>query len=395
MRVSNVPVADMAKSCKKYGYDVFMDDSLAKSVQLRDHESVYFPVCPIIKINNQSIAVCNPWISRIGCYNITVEILNNHTEMDCRNIDITKWGKSLPLIGNTTRSSCYLLDGKVKDEKLRVSDAYCTGAGSDDSNHDNRTEFVTLFSIIDIDTTPLTDDTKSECVATHKNFESSQIFEHRCDEHCDTYCIEDDGVNLSFEGFKAWEDAREICRSLNSSLPNENFQISDPTQVQNKTVVCLSVFKSSSVSFQPFIKLARNENGTITINDSTGETRQYLCGIKLEKSNFGESSTCMGTFDSNVSHARDTTTESPEFTRETQPEQDSSDDLRLPVIITSSVVGLLLIVMIFACFITRVIKRKGNQEKSSTTEEIVTSDLYSEPVSKPGEKNRKQGSHHC
>ncbi|XP_062621319.1 uncharacterized protein LOC134282909 [Saccostrea cucullata] len=32
MRVSNVPVADIAKSCKKYGYDVFMDDSVAKSL---------------------------------------------------------------------------------------------------------------------------------------------------------------------------------------------------------------------------------------------------------------------------------------------------------------------------------------------------------------------------
>ncbi|XP_062583650.1 uncharacterized protein LOC134245377 [Saccostrea cucullata] len=70
-----------------------------------------------------------------------------------------------------------------------------------------------------------------------------------------------------------------------------------------------------------------------------------------------------------------------------------SDDLRLPVIITSSVVGVLLIVMIFTCFITRVIKRKGNQEKSSTTEEIVTSGLYSEPIPASDENQKKTKDH--
>ncbi|XP_062568610.1 uncharacterized protein LOC134230777 [Saccostrea cucullata] len=70
-----------------------------------------------------------------------------------------------------------------------------------------------------------------------------------------------------------------------------------------------------------------------------------------------------------------------------------ADDLRLSIIITSSVVGVLVIVMIFACFITRVIKRKGNQEKSSTTEEIITSDLYSEPIPKSGESKKKTRDH--
>ncbi|XP_061171723.1 uncharacterized protein LOC133181200 [Saccostrea echinata] len=283
INVTNVPVGEITENCRKYGYNVLMNESVAKSVRLREKESVYFPVCPSIQINNKSIAVCKPWISRIGCYNITVDMIANSTEMDCRNINITNWNKSLPLIGNTTHGSCYLLDGKLKDVNPKVSDAYCTEAGSDNSYHDKTTMFLTLFSIVD-NPIQLTEETKSECVATHKDFATSELYEKACDERCDAFCTQYNEPSVSSQGFLDWEDALEICRSQNSSLPNENFQFSDPTQFSNGSAVCLYVFKSSSVLFEPVIKLARNKNGTIIINTPTNysEKLPFLCGMKID-----------------------------------------------------------------------------------------------------------------
>ncbi|XP_061186414.1 uncharacterized protein LOC133194444 [Saccostrea echinata] len=101
----------------------------------------------------------------------------------------------------------------------------------------------------------------------------------------------------------------------------------------------------------------------------------------------------MVTGDFNETHTRGTTSETLEFQTEMQPRQDTSEDLQLPIIITSSIVGLLLIV-IFVCLITRLIKRKEKQgNKRSTTEVNMLTDLYSEPIPGAGESKMKTMDH--
>ncbi|XP_062621321.1 uncharacterized protein LOC134282910 [Saccostrea cucullata] len=426
MRVSNVPVADIAKSCKKYGYDVFMDDSVAKSVPLRETERAYFPVCPSIQINNQSIAVCKPWISRQGCFSLTTD--NIGMAVDCRSIKIATWNKSLPLIGMTvwtnhplatgwTVGSCYLLDGDVRKSHPKVPDTYCsTDKDFNNFQEDNRGVFLTLFSIININPEN-TADINSDCVATYMDLETLKLFEMPCHRFCDAYCTSHDGSSIiNLNRHMKWEDARKECLMLNKSLPNENFTFSDPTQFDITSTVCLDVFKNSSVLFQPVVKLASKEHGRIIINASTNHSMrlQYLCGTKIETSTTDRQRDRQfhqkDTEESNYGHCNTTTEGFHEFhTRDTTVTWKFPTEMnRIKVICKVFLLNFAKRFNIwssnmlrcwsfddskYACFITRVLKRKGNQEKSSTTEEIVTSDLYSEPVSASGEKNMKTKDH--
>ncbi|XP_061171684.1 uncharacterized protein LOC133181158 [Saccostrea echinata] len=164
IRIRKFPVAEIAESCRKYGYNVLMNESVAKSVPLREKER---------------------------CYNLTVDLINNSVKMDCRNINITNWNKSLPLIGNTTRGSCYLLKEDVRHSHLKVPDAFCS-ADFNNFQEDNRTMFLTLFSILDINP-KYTKEIKSECVATYMDLQSSELYGMPCHECCDAYCTQHGG----------------------------------------------------------------------------------------------------------------------------------------------------------------------------------------------------------
>ena len=64
-----------------------------------------------------------------------------------------------------------------------------------------------------------------------------------------------DGSNASVHGHKKWDDARNFCNNLNTSLPglNSTFITTERARIINSTI-CLAVVQTSSIVFQPVIK---------------------------------------------------------------------------------------------------------------------------------------------
>ena len=73
-----------------------------------------------------------------------------------------------------------------------------------------------------------------------------------------------DGSNASAHGHKKWDDARNICNNLNTSLPglNSTFITTERARIINSTI-CLAVVQTSSIVFQPVIKQITKKNDEI------------------------------------------------------------------------------------------------------------------------------------
>ena len=90
-----------------------------------------------------------------------------------------------------------------------------------------------------------------------------------------------DGSNASAHGHKKWDDARNICNNLNTSLPgiNSTFITMERARIMNNTV-CLAVVQTSSIAFQPIIKQITKENDgkvSTTIPRNSSQTFTFVC----------------------------------------------------------------------------------------------------------------------
>ena len=90
-----------------------------------------------------------------------------------------------------------------------------------------------------------------------------------------------DGSNASAHGHKKWDDARNICNNLNTSLPgiNSTFITTERARIINSTI-CLAVVQTSSIAFQPIIKQITMGNGgkvSTTIPRSSSKIPTFVC----------------------------------------------------------------------------------------------------------------------
>ena len=90
-----------------------------------------------------------------------------------------------------------------------------------------------------------------------------------------------DGSNASAHGYRKWDDARNICNNLNTSLPglNSTFITTERARIINSTI-CLAVVQTSLIAFQPIIKQITKENDSIvstTISRKSSNILTFVC----------------------------------------------------------------------------------------------------------------------
>ena len=88
-----------------------------------------------------------------------------------------------------------------------------------------------------------------------------------------------DGSNASAHG--KWDDARNICNNLNTSLPgiDSTFITIERARIINSTI-CLAVVQTSSIAFQPIIKqITKDNNGIVltTIPRNSSQILPFVC----------------------------------------------------------------------------------------------------------------------
>nr|XP_022328951.1 uncharacterized protein LOC111127909 isoform X3 [Crassostrea virginica] len=113
-----------------------------------------------------------------------------------------------------------------------------------------------------------TKEMNTECEAMYIDIQTSKLHRIPCygSSRCDVFCINQDGSNASAHGHKKWNDARNICNNLNTSLPglNSTFITMERARIINCTI-CLAVVQTSSIAFQPIIKqITKGNDGIIS-----------------------------------------------------------------------------------------------------------------------------------
>ena len=90
-----------------------------------------------------------------------------------------------------------------------------------------------------------------------------------------------DGSNASAHGHKKWDDARNFCNNLNTSLPglNSTFITTERARIIHSTI-CLAVVQTSLIAFQPITKQITKENDSIvstTIPKKSSNILTFVC----------------------------------------------------------------------------------------------------------------------
>lgn len=367
MRHTDALESSVTRACCKYGFDVFEDESFINLIDLRPNESAYFPVVPKFDINNNSISIIKPWISYEGCYNLTVD---QSTEMDCTKIslaELTTKNYSLPFIGLKGKR-CVLLDRNIKETAKQIAYSNC----QEDENTE-LVDYIKLFSILENRPT-LLDEINTSCLAAYieRDPNTDRLFGIPCynsTKHCDAYCLQYDGLNATCHRNLSWSDAKNTCISLNKSLPGINSDfLRTLNGTDDKSSVCLAVFQSSSIVFQPVIKQAMNKDGNITVLSTNNSfSLPFICGTNSgpEKSNY-----CVGTTRSvNTSVFTTPNCTVLEVSASDTPIKHTNKDSHLLIIIVMSVVEFLLIVVAVVLVINRKSGTQTNRNLSVTNNE--------------------------
>ncbi|XP_078333140.1 uncharacterized protein LOC111127909 isoform X3 [Crassostrea virginica] len=281
IRSMDVLFKDIPDACCKYGYTIFEDDSVLNEIQLLQNESAYFPVWPKFNTSNQNVTLAKPWVSYEGCHNISTT--ETTEKMDCKKLSVTEWlnkTDELPLIGMMLNSSCVLLEPDQLVEN-NVSYSYCRDPNPEMGSN----VYITVYSIIDKITLHQvdTEEKNTGCEAAYIDIKTSKLYRIPCSGsmRCDVFCLNQDGSNASAHGYRKWDDARNICNNLNTSLPgiNSTFITMERARIINSTI-CLAVVQTSLIAFQPITKQITKENDSIvstTIPKKSSNILTFVC----------------------------------------------------------------------------------------------------------------------
>ncbi|XP_078333143.1 uncharacterized protein LOC111127909 isoform X6 [Crassostrea virginica] len=380
IRSMDVLFKDIPDACCKYGYTIFEDDSVLNEIQLLQNESAYFPVWPKFNTSNQNVTLAKPWVSYEGCHNISTT--ETTEKMDCKKLSVTEWlnkTDELPLIGMMLNSSCVLLEPDQLVEN-NVSYSYCRDPNPEMGSN----VYITVYSIIDKITLHQvdTEEKNTGCEAAYIDIKTSKLYRIPCSGsmRCDVFCLNQDGSNASAHGYRKWDDARNICNNLNTSLPgiNSTFITMERARIINSTI-CLAVVQTSLIAFQPITKQITKENDSIvstTIPKKSSNILTFVC-----KDNKDIRQLIPYVCDSHSSSGE--TGEFPTLSTENVRIEGSSS--KQMVIIIASVAASL-VTLVVLCVIVR--KRISQSNENVRTDTELKTDVHTPPSEEWNENHR-------
>nr|XP_022328920.1 uncharacterized protein LOC111127899 isoform X2 [Crassostrea virginica] len=405
IRSMDVLFKDIPDACCKYGYTIFEDDSVLNEIQLLQNESAYFPVWPIFNTSNQNVTLAKPWVSYEGCHNISTT--ETTEKMDCKKLSVTEWlnkTDELPLIGMMLNSSCVLLE---PDQLVgnNVSYSYCRDPNPEMGSN----VYITVHSIIDKITLHQvdTEEMNTGCEAAYIDIKTSKLYRIPCSgsSRCDVFCLNQDGSNASAHGHKKWDDARNICNNLNTSLPgiNSTFITMERARIINSTV-CLAVVQTSSIAFQPIIKQITKENDgkvSTTIPRNSSQTFTFVCKDNKDirqlvpyvcdsHSSSGETGEFPTSSTENFRIEGTTNEDTPDVSlKPNSAEPEGVSSKQMVKIIIASVVASLVTLVVLCVIVSLYRKRISQRNENLRIKTEVKTNTYTPPSEELNDNNRR------